>query len=128
MTSATTIVLRNHLAELERVGQVIAAFGAEHQLPTQAVFDLTLALDEILTNVMSYAYADQGDLKSAIRLLETAPQAPKRPKPHHLRRFYALADLYERAGDLKRSRRLFESIEQVEPGLGDVADRIRQLR
>lgn len=78
--------------------------------------------------VMAGAYADQGELNQAIRLLEQAPQAAKRPKPHHLRRFYALADLYERAGDLKRARRLFEVIEQAEPGIGDVSDRIRQLR
>lgn len=78
--------------------------------------------------VMAGAYADQGDLKAAIRLLESAPTVPRKLKPHHLRRFYALADLYERAGDRKRARRLFESIDATEPGLGDVRDRIRQLR
>ena len=72
MTSATTIVLRNHVAELERVGQLVAAFGTEHQLPSQIVFDLTLALDEILTNIMSYAYADQGNHEIVVRLSQQA--------------------------------------------------------
>ena len=72
MPSATTIVLRNQVAELERVGQLVAAFGAEHRLPSQVVFDLTLALDEILTNVMSYAYADQGSHEIVVRLSQQA--------------------------------------------------------
>jgi len=72
MTSATTIVLRNHVAELERVGQLVAAFGTEHQLPSQIVFDLTLALDEILTNIISYAYADQGNHEIVVRLSQQA--------------------------------------------------------
>ena len=72
MTTATTIVLRNHLAELERVAQRIAAFGTEHRLPSQVVFDLTLALDEVLTNVIAYAYADHGDHEIVVRLSQQA--------------------------------------------------------
>jgi len=72
MTSATTIVLRNHLAELERVGQLVATFGTEHRLPSRVVFELTLALDEIVTNVMSYAYADDGDHEIVVRLSQQA--------------------------------------------------------
>jgi serine/threonine-protein kinase RsbW len=72
MTSATTIVLRNQVAELERVGQLVAAFGAEHGLPSQVVFDLTLALDEILTNVMSYGYTDEADHEIVVRLSQQA--------------------------------------------------------
>lgn len=77
--------------------------------------------------VLAGARADQGRIKDAIRVLEEAPRAPKKPKPHHLRRWYALADLYERAGDTKRARRLFQELEHLEPGLGDVALRIKQL-
>ncbi len=72
MTSATTIVLRNQVAELERVGQLVAAFGTEHGLPSQFVFDLTLALDEILTNVISYAYTDEADHEIVVRLSQHA--------------------------------------------------------
>lgn len=72
MTSVTTIVLRNQVAELERVGQLIAAFGTEHRLPSQVVFDLTLALDEILTNVMSYGYTDEADHEIVVRLSQHA--------------------------------------------------------
>ena len=71
------------------------------------------------------ALADQGKVKDAIRMLETAPKAPKKLKIHHLRRWYALADLYERGGDLKRAKRLFTEIEAQSPGFGDVAQPVR---
>lgn len=78
--------------------------------------------------VVAGALADQGKLKDGIRLLESAPRAPRKPKAHHLRRWYALADLYERAGDHKRAKRLFQEVNTLEPGLGDVALRIKQLQ
>lgn len=60
--------------------------------------------------VMAGAYADQGKLGDAIKLMERASLSAKRPKSHHLRLWYALADLYERAGDLPRARELFERV------------------
>ncbi len=78
--------------------------------------------------VFSGALADQGRLTDAIRVLEKAPRAPKKPKLHHLRRWYALADLYERAGELPRARRLFSEIATLDPDFGDAAERARSLR
>lgn len=78
--------------------------------------------------VYAGALADQGKTVDAIRLLETAPKAPKKPKEHHLRRWYALADLYERGGESQRARRLFIEIDKLQPEYGDVPQRIRQLR
>jgi len=78
--------------------------------------------------VYAGSLADQGKLQDAIRLLETAPRAPKKPKVPHLRRWYALADLYERAGDLPKARRLFAEIDTLEPGFGDAKERGRALR
>lgn len=77
--------------------------------------------------VMSGSMADQGDLQGAIRLLEQGPVRSKSPKEHHLRLWYALADLYERAGERQRARRGFDRIEATEPGYGDVSARIRSL-
>ena len=54
---------------------------------------------------MAGSLADRGDVKGAIRLLEQGWKFPKRAKVHHLRRAYALADLYERAGDVGRGPR-----------------------
>lgn len=78
--------------------------------------------------VYAGALADQGKLGDGIRLLEKAPRAPKKPKIHHLRRWYALADLYERAGDLPKARRLFSEVNTLEPAFGDAGQRARNLR
>src|SRR3546814_6651323 len=53
--------------------------------------------------VYAGSLADQGKLKDAISVLEAAKTPAKRPREHHLRVTYALADLYERAGDVPRS-------------------------
>lgn len=78
--------------------------------------------------VAAGALADQGKSVKAIQMLERAPKAPKKPKLHHFRRWYALADLYERAGDFGRARRLFGEIAQMDSTFGDAAQRARSLR
>ena len=77
--------------------------------------------------VAAGALADQGDLKGAIAVLERSTVAPKKIREHHLRQWYVLADLYDRAGETPRSRALFERIRAVDPGFADVAGRLRQL-
>ena len=44
---------------------------------------------------------------------------PSEPQAHHLRVTYALADLYERAGDLPKARQLFTIVATADPELGD---------
>jgi thioredoxin-like negative regulator of GroEL len=78
--------------------------------------------------VMAGALADQGDVRGAIRLLESTRGNSRRPRPHHLRLWYALADLYERAGDVPRARELFGRVAAVEPDAFDVPERLRALR
>jgi tetratricopeptide (TPR) repeat protein len=77
--------------------------------------------------VMAGTLADRGDLQGAIRLLEQGWKLPRRPQEHHLRRGYALADLYERAGDLARARELFSRLADVAPDFADVRERVRAL-
>jgi tetratricopeptide (TPR) repeat protein len=72
--------------------------------------------------------ADQDKLDEAIALLARGWRWPKRVAPHHLRRAYALADLYERAGDPLAARSLFERVAEIEPDLGDARARARALR
>ena len=77
--------------------------------------------------VAAGALADEGRPRDAIRLLEAGPLRPKRPKEHHLRLWYALADLYDRTGDLQRARRGFARIAQADPAFVDAADRLAAL-
>ena len=77
--------------------------------------------------VAAGALADRGHLRDAIRLLERAPSPPRRPRTHHLRVWYALADLWERVGDHPRARELFRRVAEADPGLADTTERLRSL-
>jgi tetratricopeptide (TPR) repeat protein len=78
--------------------------------------------------VAAGSLADRGDVRGAIRLLERGPLTPKRaPAAHHLRLWYALADLSERAGDAPRARELFRRVVAVDPELADAVERLQAL-
>ncbi len=71
---------------------------------------------------------DRGEVGAAVSLLEQGFTFPKRAKPHHLRRAYALADAYERAGDVIRARELFGRVVAADPDFADARRRQRALR
>ncbi len=78
--------------------------------------------------VMAGALADRGDLDAGVRLLEKGWRKPPRPMYHHLRRAYALADLYERSGDLPRARALFDWVLKHDRDFVDTRQRLANLR
>lgn len=73
--------------------------------------------------VAAGALADRGDLAGAIALLGRSFRIPKRPLEHHLRRAYALADLYDRSGDRPQARTLFAQVARAEPDFLDAGER-----
>jgi tetratricopeptide (TPR) repeat protein len=77
--------------------------------------------------VLAGALADAGRLHEAIDTLARRADDVKRVQEHHLRRWYALADLYERAGDVPRARELFERVQRRDPAFADVAERLAAL-
>ena len=79
--------------------------------------------------VVAASLADSGDLNGAIAMLATAgaSKALRNPSDRHLRQWYLLADLYERAGDHPRAREYFERIIRADPEAYDVAERLRGL-
>jgi tetratricopeptide (TPR) repeat protein len=77
--------------------------------------------------VLAGALADRGDIDGAIRTLQAGWKLPRRPRAHHLRRAYALADLYDRAGKAARARELFAWVAGHDPTLADVKARVRAL-
>lgn len=77
--------------------------------------------------VQAGALADRGRLDDAIRFMERAPRVKGKPGVHHLRRWYMLADLHERAGDQARARRLFGDVVRADPSFGDAAERAAAL-
>ena len=77
--------------------------------------------------VYAGALADQGRLPEALTLLRKRAENVKTPREHHLRLWYALGDLEERAGNLARARELFHNVRRVDPGFADVAERLAVL-
>ena len=77
--------------------------------------------------VMAGALADQGALADALRTLRAGPVEPKRPQAHHLRLWYALADLEERSGNLPQARALFDRIRRRDATFADVPQRLAAL-
>ena len=77
--------------------------------------------------VMAGSLADQGHLPAAIRLLEKT-RGVKKPHDHHVRQWYALADLFDRAGDIPRAHDLFNRVASVDPDAFDTRERLRALR
>jgi serine/threonine-protein kinase RsbW/sigma-B regulation protein RsbU (phosphoserine phosphatase) len=50
--------LKNQLSELARVSQAFSEFQQHHQLPSEVAFDMHLALEEIIANVIAYGFED----------------------------------------------------------------------
>jgi tetratricopeptide (TPR) repeat protein len=78
--------------------------------------------------VYAGSLADRGRLAEAIEVLgRRVDTTPKRVREHHLRRWYALADLEERAGNLPRARALFDRVRRADASFADVAERLAAL-
>jgi tetratricopeptide (TPR) repeat protein len=77
--------------------------------------------------VAAGALADRGDIKAAIALMTPAAATPKRVRDHHLRQWYVLGDLYDRAGDTVAATRWFRAVAQNDADFVDVRDRLRAL-
>jgi len=79
--------------------------------------------------VMAETWADQRHFEEAIDLLIKAGAAKnlRNPSYRHVRLWYALADVYDRAGDTSSARELFARIVLAEPDAYDAADRLVEL-
>jgi anti-sigma regulatory factor (Ser/Thr protein kinase) len=64
----TTVELRNDLHEVKRLHETVAAFMAEHRLDQEMLFAFDLALEEVVVNVIHYAYEDASAHTIQVRL------------------------------------------------------------
>jgi len=51
-------ILKNDLNEIQLLAEAIELFGEENNLSLKDIFAVNLALDELLTNTISYGYND----------------------------------------------------------------------
>jgi hypothetical protein len=79
--------------------------------------------------VASASLAENGDLSGAISMLSTAgaTKALRNPSARHIRQWYLLGDLYERAGDVPRAREFFERVARADRDAYDVTERLTGL-
>jgi anti-sigma regulatory factor (Ser/Thr protein kinase) len=61
MSEVIAVELKNQLSEIARLARIVDDFGRRHQIKAQVIYNMKLALDEILTNVISYGYDDAGE-------------------------------------------------------------------
>jgi len=62
------LTIRNQPGELEAVGAKIAGFAEQFQIPKAIAQKVRLACDELLSNVMNYAYADEAEHEIQVML------------------------------------------------------------
>jgi serine/threonine-protein kinase RsbW len=60
--------IRNRREEFTRVIEAVDRLAAEHHLAADVVGDMQVALDEVLTNIVEYAYTDDVEHEIRIRL------------------------------------------------------------
>ncbi len=63
-----TIGLANDLQEIARVAEAVEDFCARIGAPAKAAFQIGLALDELLTNTISYGFPDGGRHQIVVEL------------------------------------------------------------
>ena len=68
MESRLSLVLRNHLSELKRMSEAVSAWCQENSISSAVEFHVTLALDEIISNVIRYGWKDSGEHEFCVRL------------------------------------------------------------
>ncbi len=62
------MTVTNDPAQLRLVNEQVDAFGQRNNLPSKSLFNIKLALAELLANTISYGYADKATHTIEIRL------------------------------------------------------------
>ena len=103
------------MAEVQRCWDELRREGASVEAITEARI------------VLAGAVADRGEVARGIEILRDGPVDVRKPQEHNLRLWYALAALYERAGEVPRARELFARLVHSDPTFGDATDRLDAL-
>jgi anti-sigma regulatory factor (Ser/Thr protein kinase) len=68
LPQTTHIVIRNDVADLAALTTVMERVGAEHGMPEKSLFQLQVALDELVSNVIKYAWPEPNAHDIEIRI------------------------------------------------------------
>jgi serine/threonine-protein kinase RsbW len=62
------LTIRNDPAEMSVVRDALDRFGAEHRIPADALIELQVVVDEIVSNVIKYAWPEGGAHELRVRV------------------------------------------------------------
>lgn len=68
MTASLSVTLVNDQSEVERLSRLVEAFGEAKGVPQESIFNVNLALDEVITNIIRYAHSDDQKHPIVVRL------------------------------------------------------------
>lgn len=68
MSEPAQLVVTNDAAELERINQLVDQFGRDNQLHVEETYAIYLCLEELVTNIINYAWPDGGAHEIVVRL------------------------------------------------------------
>ena len=68
MRSVFTLTLANRLEEMERLSEAFSEFADEHAIPEAARRSGSVVFDELITNVINYAFDDDGEHNIEVRV------------------------------------------------------------
>jgi len=68
MAATLTLTLKNDPAEIGRMVDLLEAFGPQSGLTDDATFKLTLALDEIVANVVRHGFDDDREHRIEVKV------------------------------------------------------------
>lgn len=68
MAATLTLTLKNQPSEIGRLVDLLEAFGAQSGLSEDATFKLTLALDEIVANVIRHGFGDDQEHRIEVKV------------------------------------------------------------
>lgn len=123
MTGSTA---QNHvIADCYRaLGRPDKALGYCDEIDAERVPEAVLFEGEI---VAAGALADQGRFEEGLGRLLRLDLKPATVREHHLRAWYVLGDLLERAGRFSQARKWFGLVAEADPDLTDAAERSEKL-
>jgi anti-sigma regulatory factor (Ser/Thr protein kinase) len=62
------LLLRNDIAEIEKLANELVLFGEAGGLPAETVFEIKLALEELIVNVILHGYEDDAEHQIAVEI------------------------------------------------------------
>ena len=77
--------------------------------------------------VAAGSLSDRGELKDAIELMLKVAAIPRRVHEYHLKQWYVLGDLYDKAGNVQKAREFFQRVALHDKEYADVSERLASL-